>query len=104
MILGNKISARSAFACLICIFSMSSRAQVVDILTGPVVNAANGHVYYLISPLGWHAAESIAQDFGGHLATVRNTAEQNWLWSTFNVYEGTPRSFWIGFYDPDPNT
>jgi hypothetical protein len=56
----------------------------------------------LISPLAWPVAESVAQEGGGHLATVRNSAEQSWLWSTFNSYEGTPRSFWIGFHDTDP--
>jgi hypothetical protein len=82
----------------------SSMAQFVDVLRGPLVNPGNGHVYYLISALNWPTAEAVAQDFGGHLATVRSQAEQNWLWSSFNVYEGNPRSFWIGLYDPDPFT
>jgi hypothetical protein len=103
VLLGNRTSALSVFALLVTLIRPApSPAQTADILAGPVINPNNGHVYYLLSPLTWPEAESLALDFGGHLATVRNQTEQTWLWSTFNLYEGTQRSFWIGLYDPDP--
>ncbi len=58
----------------------------------------NGARYALTSPMTWAAAEALAVLEGGHLATVRNQAEQDWLWSTF----GGPNinaNAWIGFND-----
>jgi len=104
VVLRNKASAFATLAALIGAWPGSSMAQFVDVLRGPLMNPGNGHVYYLISALNWPTAESVAQDFGGHLATVRSTAEQNWLWSAYPGNEGNPRSFWIGLYDPDPFT
>src|SRR5258705_13475616 len=42
------------------------------ILSGPLVNPANGHFYYLLSQNTWSNAEVEAVSHGGHLATIRN--------------------------------
>jgi hypothetical protein len=54
----------------------------------------NGSLYALTPPMTWQQAEAMAIAQGGHLATVRNSAEQNWLWSTFG-----PTDLWIGLSD-----
>jgi len=59
-------------ALLIAGFGLSAHASI---LTGPVVNPANGHVYYLLSQNTWSNAEAEAVALGGHLATIRNAAE-----------------------------
>ncbi len=53
------------------------------ILSGPVLNPANGHIYYLLSQNTWSNAEAEAVSLGGHLATIRNAAENQWVYSTF---------------------
>lgn len=56
----------------------------------------NGH-YYALSQVGdWLSAEQQAVSFGGHLATVRSSAENAWLVSTFGTGQ---ECLWIGLND-----
>ena len=66
------------------------------ILTGPITNPANGHLYYLLTEDTWQNSETQAVSLGGHLATIRDQAEQDWVFSTFGSYGGTNYSLWIG--------
>jgi hypothetical protein len=68
------------------------------VLAGPVVNPANAHIYYLLSQSSWSDAEAEAVSLGGHLATIRNAGEQQWVFSTFSAYGG---ALWIGLTDRD---
>ena len=36
---------------------------------------------------------------GGHLATVRNQAEEDWIFKTFGNYDRAQRLLWIGLSD-----
>lgn len=65
-------------------------------LGGPITNAANGHLYYLLSEDTWQNSESQAVALGGHLATINDQAEQDWVFATFGSYGGTNLSLWIG--------
>ena len=77
-------------------FHTSSDSIVIG---GPVTNPASGHVYYLLQTNSWHACEQVAIGLGGHLATVNDEAEQNWIFSTFGSFGGAPRYLWIGLSD-----
>lgn len=61
-----------------------------------ITNPANGHFYALTPVSNWTDAEALAETYGGHLATVRNVAENQWLATTFAT--GTT-CLWIGFND-----
>ena len=74
-----------------------SFAQAV--LAGPEVNPSNGHTYYLLEPASWTESEAAAISLGGHLATIRNVAEQTWVFDTFGSLGGVNRSLWIGYND-----
>jgi hypothetical protein len=65
----------------------------------PFVNPANHHTYILLRPANWEASESLAEKLGGHLATVRNQAEEDWIFKTFGRYGGERRLLWIGLTD-----
>lgn len=65
-------------------------------LAGPITNATNGHLYYLLTEDTWQSSEAQAVELGGHLAAINNQAEQDWVFSTFGSYAGTNRSLWIG--------
>ncbi|MFA6492895.1 MAG: lectin-like protein [Patescibacteria group bacterium] len=56
----------------------------------------NGHYYSkTVSPvMTWNEAETEAISVGGHLATIRNTAEEEWILKTF-----PPERLWIGLTD-----
>jgi len=69
------------------------------VLTGPIVNPANGHSYYLLTQNTWTASEAEAVTLGGHLATIDDSAENDWVLSTFSMFEGSPKTLWIGLTD-----
>jgi hypothetical protein len=56
----------------------------------------NGHWYAALEPATWTEAETRAQTWAGHLTTIRNQAENDWLASTF---AGDGSFFWIGYHD-----
>jgi hypothetical protein len=73
-----------------------SVSAAVGVLVGPVTNPSNGHDYYLLTAGSWQDSEAQARQMGGHLATVRNEAENHWVVSTFGTYDSTARDLWIG--------
>jgi hypothetical protein len=82
-------------ALILAVLCLSVHAGVVN---GPVMNPVNGHLYCLLSPNTWSNAEAEAVSLGGHLATVRNADEEQWIYSTFSKCGG---SMWIGLTDRD---
>jgi len=80
------------------------------IVAGPVTNMITGHVYVIITPKSWTNAEAEAQSLGGHLATIHNDPENDWIANNLVVNfsgSGGPNLFnlplWIGAYDPIHN-
>jgi hypothetical protein len=63
------------------------------------VNPANGHTYHLLSPGTWTAAENTAIFMGGHLTSIQDFAENEWIRSTWQNFQAMPRDLWIGFTD-----
>jgi hypothetical protein len=82
----------------LCIAGASSPARGA-VLAGPIPNPANGHLYYLLAQGDWHRAEAEALALGGHLATIGDPHENDWVYETFGAYRGTPRHLWIGLTD-----
>lgn len=76
-----------------------SASAAHDILAGPFTNAANGHFYYLLNSTTWSNSEARAIFYGGHLATVRDADENEWIVDTFAHYGGVIRPLWIGLTD-----
>lgn len=68
-------------------------------LSGLIVNPANGHYYYLLPLSSWVSAEQTATNLSGHLATITNAAENQWILNTFSQYGGQSRNLWIGLND-----
>jgi hypothetical protein len=87
------ILKQTTLALLIIGLGLSAQAAVI---AGPVTNPANGHTYYLLSPGTWTKAETEAIKLGGHLATIRNAAEDRWVSATFGSFS---RALWIGLND-----
>jgi hypothetical protein len=57
------------------------------------VNPANGHKYFVTEKVTWDEAEKEAVAAGGHLVTIRNSSEEEWIRQNF----GDKEYFWIGF-------
>jgi Lectin C-type domain len=59
-----------------------------------VYNATNHHFYAQVDNVTWADAEALGVKLGGHLVTVDDQAEQDWLMATF------PQDWlWIGLND-----
>ena len=58
------------------------------------LNPATGHYYSELENMSWAEAEAHAVRLGGHLVTINDQAEQDWLFSTFGQ-----QSQVIGFND-----
>ena len=70
-----------------------------DVLTGPVVNPANGNSYYLLESATWIHSQFEARQLGGNLATINDAGEDEWVVNTFRDFGGTTRNLWIGLND-----
>jgi len=77
------------------------RVLANPILGGPITNPANGHQYYLLYAMSWTSSEVFAQRLGGHLATVNDAAENEWIRANLGNLGGTARRTWIGLNDAD---
>ena len=75
------------------------RVLTNPVLGGPITNPANGHQYFLLHAMGWTSAEVFAQRLGGHLATVNDAAENEWIRVNLGNLGGTARRTWIGLND-----
>lgn len=91
------LTSSLAMACVLSVSVATTRAAT---LAGPVINPANGYTYFLLTENTWTASESEALTLGGHLATVNDLAENQWLIGTFWPLSGVQRaSLWIGLND-----
>jgi hypothetical protein len=87
---------KNTIAFTAAILAISSLNLQAGILAGPITNAVNGHLYYLLTEDTWQNSEVQAVDLGGHLVAINDQPEQDWVFSTFGSYAGTNRSLWIG--------
>lgn len=87
---------------IIAISPLILMASVSAALSAPSVintayNPATGHNYLLLSPSDWLSADSAAISLGGHLITINNQAENDWV---FNQW-GHTRSLLLGLTDAE---
>ena len=80
----------------LCVAWCAGFPAQASVLFGPVINPSTKHVYYLLTESTWQAAETEAISLGGHLVTINDQTEQDWVFSTFGSYGGINRSLWIG--------
>jgi len=84
---------------LLCAMGLGLTAAQAGLLSGPTVNPANGHTYYLLEQSAWTDAEAEAIGLGGHLATIGDLNENAWVFGTFGNFGGVSRCLWIGLTD-----
>lgn len=77
--------------------SVSVNALLVD--SSPIINPSNGHSYYLLEQSTWTDAEAEAVTLGGHLTTINDATENEWVYNTFGTFGGVQRNLWIGLYE-----
>lgn len=80
--------------CAFMAYQSSAQATVLD------TAHFNGHTYHLLSGQDWQSAENESVSLGGHLVTINDLAEHNFIWSLSGA--GTAQNagqIWIGFND-----
>jgi uncharacterized delta-60 repeat protein len=95
IVAGNRFNGDFDFGML----RFEGTALVGGVLAGPIINPLNAHVYYLLSEDSWTNSESRAQALGGHLATINDAVENQWVFDTFAHVGGVARDLWIGLND-----
>ncbi|MES1180317.1 MAG: lectin-like protein, partial [Verrucomicrobiota bacterium] len=99
--MARKIKLRFAITFLLPALTTLVASQIsAAILAGPFTNAANGHIYFLLSSNTWTGAEAEAVSLGGHLVTINDADENHWVFTNFVTFGGIQRPLWIGFYQP----
>ena len=86
-------------AWLSLVVTLTATSATAAAISGPIVNPANGHTYYLLGQNTWTASEAEAISLGGHLVTINDAAENAWVLSTFSLFGGSPKTLWIGLND-----
>ena len=63
-------------------------------------NPTTGHYYCATAPLSWNDAEREARFLGGHLVTIEDRAENEWVMKRFGkLAPAADGGLWIGFTD-----
>ena len=88
----NRLSASIIVVLAVCATTNLKAAPI----SGPILNPATGHTYYLLENSNWTDAQSQALSLGGNLATVNDAAENSWISQTFSNFGGVQRNLWIG--------
>jgi hypothetical protein len=84
------------YSAAIMLFAAVAQARPLSPL---IVNPNNHHSYLLLDKATWKDSEAEAIALGGHLATIRNQAEEDWIFQTFGGYGGEQHLLWIGLSD-----
>ncbi|MCX6879301.1 MAG: C-type lectin domain-containing protein [Verrucomicrobia bacterium] len=92
-------SRRSFFPAFLALLPALAGPLAAGILTGPVINPGTGHSYYLLTQNTWSASEAEAVTLGGHLVTINDSAENDWVHNTFSLFGGSAKTLWIGLHD-----
>ncbi|MFO7695301.1 MAG: VPDSG-CTERM sorting domain-containing protein [Vicinamibacterales bacterium] len=89
---------RKAIMGAVLLMMFSGSAQALPIVLGSS-QVYGGHTYYVLSQSTWWDAETEAVALGGHLVTVGDQAENDWLMATFGSAALTIEGFWLGLSD-----
>lgn len=68
-------------------------------LLGDVTDKVTGQRYVAVAATTWTGAEALGVALGGHLVSIGDAAEQEFVWQNFRTLGGVDRRIWIGFSD-----
>jgi hypothetical protein len=71
--------------------------QAAAVLHGPI--SYNGHTYYLLTSDTWAASEALAVTLGGHLVTINDVDENEFIENTFMLQLNGGGAVWLGLTD-----
>ena len=93
--LWQRLLTRLIFVSCLLVAAVVQAGQLSRLL----VNPNNHHSYLLLDSATWKDSEAEAVALGGHLATIRNQAEEDWIFKNFGSYGGNQHLLWVGLSD-----
>lgn len=81
------------------VIEISGGTSEMEILYGPMNGVYSDNIYYLLSPGTWEESQNFCENFGGNLATVRDSIENQWYLDVFLSALPNDGTFWIGYSD-----
>jgi hypothetical protein len=91
-----RILYQLAFHVLLSSVCWHAASVGATVIAGPVSNPDNGHAYYLLAQDTWTGAEAEAVSMSGHLATVRSSTENEFIFNHFSgLVPSAPRYRWL---------
>ncbi|RYZ90652.1 MAG: C-type lectin domain-containing protein, partial [Proteobacteria bacterium] len=96
----NKVQNMLVFLAVLGALPLAGNAQPHE--SHPwIQNPANGHFYRLLPAADWKTSEHWARSLGGHLASISDKNEQDWVFNTFTK-DDPQRLLWIGLHRSTP--
>jgi hypothetical protein len=84
-------------ATIVIFFAAGGLAAAQSGPSGVIYNLANQHTYLVTpAPLSWQTARAYARSLGGHLVSINDASEQNFLATTYGPAQ---QPCWIGLSD-----
>jgi len=83
---------------VLCLLGVSDVLHA-ETVAGPFFNPANGHAYFMLGENSWSNSQAEAASLGGHLVTIADQAEEDWVYATFQPRAGTSLYLWLGLTD-----
>src|SRR6185503_8412841 len=82
-------------------YSASARGTGVLTLQSGIIqtDTHGGHIYQLFAASTWTGAEATAVALGGHLVTINDAAENDFVQNSMLAFDGRDRRAWIGLND-----
>jgi hypothetical protein len=80
-----------------CVSEAQTYCTAAPIL-GPFVHPTNGNSYFILDDATWSGAQNGAAALGGHLVSIRDAAENEWVLQTV-LGLGLGPNYWIGLND-----
>jgi hypothetical protein len=84
---------------------LENRALLTSFVQWKVTDGGNGHLFGLTNgATTWSSAEAEAVSLGGHLVSITNAAEQDFINQTFLSGANQYTLYWVGLSDAPPNS
>ncbi len=96
---GNQQIFNDVWFCYTASFGSGTITVAPFAFLGDFTDPATGVRYVATPGTTWTASEALAQSLGGHLVSIGDQAEQDFVFANFGQLGGVDRRIWIGFTD-----
>jgi len=100
----NRVAFILSFAAIVALSAKTFAQAGVSTISPQIEDPLTHIIYQLLSNADWNNSELKAESLGGHLATISDQEEQDFVFDVFGGYGGSQRILWIGLHDPSQDS